>query len=69
MRVFKAIMIGLGVVLAVALVCWTVASIYGACVDQTPVEVFKDVFNIGSEVVEEVLPEVEDAVETVSHLA
>ena len=46
MRVLKGIGITLGVLAVIALVVWTIVSIYGTCVDQTPIEVFKDLFSL-----------------------
>ncbi|MBQ3158760.1 MAG: hypothetical protein IJB98_03610 [Clostridia bacterium] len=60
MRVLKGIGITLGVLAVIALVVWTIVSIYGACVDQTPIEVFKDLFGL-VEQAETVVPPAEES--------
>lgn len=53
---------------AVAILALLALIIYSMATDQTIIGAFKDIFNIGQEVVEEVLPPVEEAVETSANL-
>ena len=58
----------LTIVVGVALLAFIGALIYGHCTDQSLGEVFKLIFNIGPEVVEEATEVTEEVVETASAL-